>query len=922
MEYKKTLRLPATGFPMRAELARREPLWLEAWNRAGVYNRLQKERAGSPVFRFHYGPPFANGDAHIGHVLSFTLKDIVTRSRHMMGFRVPVIPGWDCHGLPIEHRVMKDLGAQGGDAALIRDKSAELARTYIGVQKGQFQRLGLLADWDHPYITMDPAYEAAELRLFARLVEKGLVYQGLRPVLWSTGCRTALAEAEVEYQSKVDPSIYVRFPLTQESIQKLGLSGEVSLLIWTTTPWTLPANLAVAVGDYGQHGNGGLSYAAYATPEGQILIAIDTNVSSNLKIPHLDNLKRLQGFSYNDLIGCTYKHPFLNRTGTVLGAEFVTDDTGTGLVHIAPGHGADDYLLGKDHGLDVLSPVDDAGCLTEACGVPALVGQYVFKANPLVIDLLQEKGLLWARTDYTHDYPHCWRSKTPIVFRAVEQWFIRVDSFRQQALDEIKKVRWIPSWGEARISGAIASRPDWCISRQRSWGVPIPAFYTKNGEALLEAGIIRRFADLVEKEGTDLWFKKETAELASLLGIPAEQHDGLRKGTDTLDVWIDSGSSHASVVRNQLGFPADLYLEGSDQHRGWFNSSLSLSVMDTGTAPYRSVLTHGFIVDEQGRKYSKSSGATDSNTLIAELGADVLRLWVASQDYSNDVPFSKNIVSRVSDAYRQIRNTLRILMANLYDFHPDTDRVPVENLSGIDLLLLHRLHALVAEVRKGYEDYQFHQVYHAVNRFCAVDLSALYVDVTKDRLYCDSPASPRRRATQTVMHEILESLCLLIAPVMPYTAEEAWQYAAAPGGGSIDGQLVRDSVHLSLFPEPQATPATPDFLERWTRYLSLRDLANEQLEQLRREKTIGKNLEAAVEIESPDLDENDAAPLEELLLVSRVTVRRGKQIRVHATRAPGARCDRCWKYFENLGTDPAHPTLCPRCTEAVSAAGT
>lgn len=891
MDYKDTVLLPKTDFPMRAELPKREPLQVERWKTENLYGQIQEKRKDAKPFIFHLGPPFANGDAHIGHVLTFTLKDVVAKARTMEGFRVPLIPGWDCHGLPIEHKVMKDLGDKSDDPALIREKSAELARKYIGIQKEQFRRLGVIADWDHPYITMDPAYEAEVLRSFATIVGKDLIYQGLRPVSWSTGCQTALAEAEVEYQTKTDLSVYVKFPLTKESAAKLGVPENTSLLVWTTTPWTLPANLAAAVSSH-------LNYGVYQV-DGEKVIACESLV---LKIPRLAEAK-LVGATVlgSTLEQAEYQHPFLPRTGRVFTADFVTADTGTGIVHIAPGHGHDDYILGMQKGLPLLSPVDDRGCLTAECGVPSLVGQYVFKANPLVRDLLKEKGMLWAEEEFSHDYPHCWRSKTPIVFRAVKQWFIKVDAFRQKALDEIKKVQWIPSWGENRISGAIASRPDWCISRQRSWGIPIPVFYGEGEQPLISEELVRKFADIVEKEGTDVWFRSSADELAKRLGLPL----GLKKGKDTLDVWIDSGSSQAAVLKKNGIFPADLYLEGSDQHRGWFNSSLSLSVMTNGVAPYKAVLTHGFIVDEQGKKYSKSSGATDSTTLLNEYGADVLRLWVASQDYTNDVPFSKNIVSRVADSYRAIRNSIRILLANLNDFKIETDAVPESDWTEIDRYIFIKFQDVIEQSRAAYHAYEFHQVYHLINRFCAVELSALYVDVLKDRLYCDAVNSKRRRAAQTVMHAVLDGMIKLLAPLIPFTAEEAWQFMGKIG-----------SVHCETFPEVKKIAAPAGFLDRWTKLLQLRGEVNEQIEQARQRKEMGKSLEARVELTHPDLSAKDEAELAEVFIVSQVKISTGPQ-QIKVGKAQGAKCVRCWRFQEDVGQNAQHPELCGRCAKVL-----
>jgi isoleucyl-tRNA synthetase len=911
MEYKATLHLPKTDFPMKADLPKREPALFAAWEQAGMYAQSLESRRNRPVFHLHDGPPFANGDAHMGHALNMTLKDIVLKSKTMSGFQVPFVPGWDCHGLPIEHKVMKELGEEDGgklsNPLEIRRRCAEYARKYIGLQRGQFKRLGVFGDWENPYLTMDPAYEAEILRLFAALVEKGLVYQALRPVYWSTGCQTALAEAEVDYASRKDPAIFVQFPLVEGFAERLGLRGKASLLIWTTTPWTLPANLAVAASSR-------LEYVAVER-DGAWIVAARELLGS---LPGLSAEARAaaQALPAGLLDQVEYRHPFLERTGKVHFADFVSADAGTGLVHIAPGHGTDDYQLGKRVGLEPFSPVDDRGCLTGECGVPELAGQYVFKANPLVIRILRDKGCLWAEQEYEHDYPHCWRSKTPIVFRSVTQWFIRVDAFRQEALDAIERVDWVPAWGKNRIRGAVESRPDWCISRQRTWGVPIPVFYEADGKALLDPAAIRSFATLVETEGTDAWFRMDSEELAAALGLPA----GLAKGHDTLDVWIDSGSSHAAVVRKRLSFPADLYLEGSDQHRGWFQSSLLTSVAATGEAPFKQVLTNGFVVDLDGKKLSKSNGyqkPADLLSLVDKFGADILRLWVASQDYRDDVPFSEEIFKRVADTYRSVRNTLRILLANTADFDPAADAVPVEKLDEIDLYILSRLQDVVAQCRKAYGAYEFHQVYQVLNRFCAVDLSALYIDATKDRLYCDGLRDLRRRSTQTVMREVLETLCKLAAPITPYTAEEAWQYAGAKAGEPVEGRLARSSVHLECFPEPRFLALADGFEERWKILLEVREKANEQLEKMRQAKEIGKSLEAEALLEHPSLEEKDGGLLKELLIVSGVEVRRG-DFQVSVRKASGGKCVRCWTYSSRLGSHAGHPELCPRCTDVLT----
>jgi isoleucyl-tRNA synthetase len=925
MDYKATLLLPKTDFPMRAELPKREPALLAKWREEKIYDQILAARQDAAknretTFILHDGPPFANGDAHMGHALNMVLKDIVLKYQNMSGNYAPFVPGWDCHGLPIEHKVMKELGAAETDPIKIREKCEATARHFIDVQREQFQRLGVFGDWDHPYLTLDPSYEAETIRVFATLVGKNLVYQGLRPVLWSTGCQTALAEAEIEYKEKVDPAIYVKFPITNWSSSLPDTRPVVwenaSLLIWTTTPWTLPANLAVAVAP-------NLTYAIYKINDQFVLLhtKLLEKISPNT---HPDLLAG--PWLGSDLVGLTYQHPFLDRTGQIFAADFVTADAGTGLVHIAPGHGHDDYQLGQQHGLPVLAPVDDRGCLTAEAGVPELTGVYVFKANPLIIDLLKSKNALFAQEDYKHDYPHCWRSKTPIVFRAVKQWFIKVDAFRADALKAIDGVKWIPESGRNRIRGAVESRPDWCISRQRTWGIPLPVFYGEGEQPLLSEKTIRKFADLVEKEGAGIWFSRSADELAKELGLPL----GLKKGRDTLDVWIDSGTSWAAVVdkRDELKpSPADLYLEGSDQHRGWFQSSLLTSVAAKGEAPYKSVLTNGFVVDIEGKKLSKSGTGyqkpVDLMTLVNEHGADVLRLWVASQDYQDDIPFSNDIFARVADTYRSIRNTLRILLGNLADFDPAKDSVPQEQWTALDKYIYAYGQVLVTEVRDFYEAYNFTQVYHWINRFCAVELSALYIDILKDRLYCNALNDPSRRAAQTVLSAVLKNLVELLAPIIPFTAEEVWRFAKCEG-----------SVHTQTFPKRGSAIPDPELenmrslfaiKESFYPKLELRARVNEKLEEARRDKKIGKSLEARVEISTrhPELVEGSVQPsvLEELFIVSKVVIKptEGEET-ITVTRAEDhgmKKCVRCWKYYDHVGSDPHHPELCDRCTKVV-----
>src|SRR5438034_2038465 len=921
--YKETLNLPRTEFPMKANLAAREPEMLRMWEETRLYQQIQKSREGRELFVLHDGPPFANGDVHMGTALNKILKDFVVKSQTMLGKSAPYVPGWDCHGLPIEYKVVKESRALS--PLEVRKRCEAFARKFINIQREQFKRLGVFGDWEHPYLTMDPKYEAEILRAFAVFVEEGLVYEAQKPVFWSTGAQTALAEAEVEYQERDDTAVYVRFPLPHDQLLKIGLPTDkpVSVAIWTTTPWTLPANLAIAV-------DRDADYEVLGNEKERVIIArkLHEQFIQHTGFVPLEERTSLLG---NQLVGRQAQHPFLNRHSIMLAANFVTMDTGTGAVHVAPGHGEDDYWLGRANDLGILSPVDDHGRFTEEAGLPNLTGKYVFDANHDIVQLLKERGMLLAVQNFHHSYPYCWRSKTPIIFRNVEQFFIRIDALRDKALEAIhKEVKWIPAWGENRIAGTVESRPDGVISRQRSWGVPLPVFYSKDGDAILDAKIIRKLADLVAERGSNIWFELDDATLARELGLPP----GTRKRNDTIDVWIDSGVSHKAVcaLHPELRDPADMYLEATDQHRGWFQSSLLTSVALNNRAPYKICITHGFVVDLDGKKISKSGmyeKPTAADHFVGQYGADLLRLWASSIDYTSDVPFSEEMFTRLSDTYRRIRNTLRILVGNLYDFtavagggDPGQPASPMPATTLIDRWILERLEQVIRDCRSAYEAFEFHKVYHTLNQFCAVDLSSLYVDITKDRMYCDAADSPRRRATQVVMHEIFNALCRLLAPILAFTAEEAWRYSVPTPA---------DSIHLQEFPEPKDRDGRtrPQPARRGegapsaqvAELLRLRGVIAQAAERARQEKLIGNTLEARVILHS-DSDVTEKVgqeELEEFFIVSDLTIRQAKEASASVTKTPYAKCARCWRHRSTVGMSTAHPDLCDRCESVVTA---
>jgi isoleucyl-tRNA synthetase len=920
--YKDTVRLPKTDFPMKADLVTREPQRLAKWEAGGLYQRIMKQAAGRPKFVLHDGPPFANGDVHMGTALNKVLKDLIVKSKTMAGFHAPFIPGWDCHGLPIEFKVVKE--AKDLAPAEVRTRSEAYARKFIDIQRQSFKRLGVFGDWENPYLTLAPTYEADIMRTFAKFLEKGLVYRAKRPVLWSYGAQTALAEAEVEYKEKTSPAIFVTFALVNPPP---GLDG-ANLVIWTTTPWTLPANLGIALHPGFDYVCGTFTNAASGRSLKLVIATSRLEAFQAATGFVLDPTHAPEKFKGSLLNGGAAQHPFLPRTSKIIEALFVTDDTGTGAVHMAPGHGADDYIAGKEHGLEILSPVDDAGCFTAECGLPEFVGQHVFKSNEGIIAILEGKGALLGNEKYVHQYPHCWRSKTPIIFRAVPQFFIRIAAFRDEALKAIDTVNWLPAWGRNRIYGTVESRPDWCISRQRTWGVPLPIFYDAEGQAIMDHTISLKVADAVETHGTNLWFEKDDAFWSDLVGLP----EGTKRCKDTLDVWIDSGSSSVAVLDRHpdLYCPADVYIEGTDQHRGWFQSSLMVSVAVRGIAPYKTVITNGFVVDTSGKKISKSDQGTDkaakpmtADHYYNKYGGDMVRLWAASVDYQNDVPFSEELFQQTGESYRRIRNTFRVLLGNLQDEPKGKEKNPVDPanpeilskqaayLPLIDRWILERLHSVLTDCLAGYAAYDFRKVVTTITQFVSGDLSALYIDITKDRMYCDAADSPRRRATQATIREINETLTKLLAPILTYTADETWEFL----GHS-------DSVHLEAFPQPNSAFASTEATAAVEELLKARAVIQQAIEAARQAKKIGSNLEATVKLTLPEAGFTnpvfqDLPTLQEFFILSDLHITRGSELAASVEVCTHPKCERCWKLLPDVGTHDAHPTLCGRCAEAV-----
>lgn len=916
---KETLHLGKTAFPMRGNLPNREVDWQKEWEENDLYRLRQEKNAGKPSFVLHDGPPYANGNIHLGHSLNKISKDIIVRSKSMSGFRAPYVPGWDTHGLPIE-QVLTNKGIKRKEMSMAeyRQKCYDYALTQVDKQRDDFKRLGVSGDWDHPYVTLTPDYEAAEIRVFGKMAERGYIYKGLKPIYWSPSSESSLAEAEIEYKDVKSPSIYVAFNVVDG---KGLLDTDTALIIWTTTPWTIPANLGISV-------NPTYTYVQIQADGRKFVVAKDLleAVTNEIGWDSVEVLKEIAG---KDMDYMTAQHPLYDRTSLVMVGDHVTLDAGTGLVHTAPGHGEDDYIIGKKYGLDILSPLDSRGCYTDEA--PGFEGLFYEKANPIVTEKLEANGSLLKLDFFTHSYPHDWRTKKPVIFRATPQWFASIDKFRQDILAEVDKVDWIIPWGKTRLHNMIRDRGDWVISRQRAWGVPLPVFYAENGEAILTPETIEHVAQLFAEFGSNVWFEREAKELLPEgYTHPGSPNGTFTKETDIMDVWFDSGSSHEAVLRQRedLSFPADMYLEGSDQYRGWFNSSITTSVAINGVAPYKAVLSQGFTLDGEGRKMSKSLGNTIlPEKVINQMGADILRLWVSSVDYEADVRVSMDILTQVSEVYRKIRNTMRFLLANTEDFNPATDAVAFAELRSVDKYMTIRLNQIIKEIREeGYEKYNFLHIYRTVMNFLTVDLSSFYLDFAKDVVYIEAADNHDRRCMQTVFYQTAVALTKLLTPIIPHTAEEIWSFLKEEEA----------YVQLAEFPDYQEFPNQAELLDTWSAFMDFRDNVLKALEVARNEKLIGKSLEAKVTVypneQVATLLTAVDANLAQLLIVSPdyfdvqpvgATAPSNAQVfedvAILVEKAEGVVCDRCRQVKIHVGSNAALPHLCDHCAEVVQA---
>jgi len=924
LEYDKTLNLPKTEFPMRGNLPEREPEILKFWEEMDIYAKVQEKNQGKPKFVLHDGPPYANGDIHLGTALNKVLKDFIVKYRSMDGFDAPYVPGWDTHGLPIETRAIKSLKLNRNeiDTVEFRNRCAEFAMKYVGIQRESFKRLGVRGDWANPYLTLKPEYEAIQVGVFGEMAKKGYIYKGLKPVYWCSDCETALAEAEVEYQDTRSASIYVKFPV--KDAKGLFDKEHTYVVIWTTTPWTIPANVAICLHpDY--------EYVLIQVGQERYIMAKEL-YKGVLEEAELGDGQVLQTFKGSDLELVVCRHPFLDRDSLVILGDHVTLDAGTGCVHTAPGHGLEDYEVGRKYNLPIISPLDAKGRFTSE--IPEFEGMSYEEANKAVTKLLDEKNSLLKLSFIQHQYPHCWRCKKPVIYRATEQWFASIEGFRKEALKAIEEqVQWIPAWGKDRIYNMVAERSDWCISRQRTWGVPIPIFYcAKCHEPIITDETISHIQELFREHGSNIWFAKEADELVPP-GLKCDKcgHTHFTKETDIMDVWFDSGSSHAAVLKTnpQLSWPADLYLEGSDQHRGWFNSSLSTAVATTGQAPYKAVLTHGYVVDEKGRKMSKSLGnGIDPLDVIKHKGADILRLWVASADYKKDIAVSESILKQITESYRKIRNTCRFILGNLYDFTPGKDNVAYEEMWEIDRWALLRLHRLIEKVTESYKNYEFHLVYHSIHKFCVVDMSAFYLDIIKDRLYTFSPDDQGRRSAQTAMYEIIHALVRMLAPILAFTSEEIWRYIPKDGNEPV-------SVQLTDWPAVNEKYLDEKLEAKWDKLIDIREEVSKALEVARQEKIIGNSLNAKVNLYVNEslsdflkLMEKDLPTIFIVSTVELLPLAEAPEnslpasnlpdLKLLVTVAPGEKCERCWNISTTVGQSKEHPTLCARCLEVIS----